>query len=264
MSDYKKILVEKAGETATVTFNNPGLHNAMDEEMLGELVELCRTLEWDTGTRFVILTGVGRAFMAGVDMRSEAMWRKGDPDAARLRQRQGQELMKRLSALEQITVAAVNGACLGAGLAVAIACDLRIASQSAVWALPNTGVGVFFTWASEPLLVGLVGPSRAKELVLTGDRISSEEALAMGLVNRVVPLGQLMQAAHGLIDRIAANGPLAVRMAKKVANAAAAPYFGDVSLSEPELVERLYLSGEPEEGSTAFLEKRKPRFGRRQ
>ena len=263
MSDYRKILFDKAGETATVTFNNPGLHNAMDEEMLGELVDVCRRLEWDTDTRFVMLTGVGEAFMAGVDMRSEAMWRKGDPDAARLRQRQGQELMKRLSGLEQITVAVVNGACLGAGFALAIGCDLRIASEAAVWGLPNTGVGVFFTWASTPLLVGLVGPSRAKELVLTGDSVGSEEALAMGLVNRVVPGEQLMQAAHGVIERIAANGPLAVRMAKKVANAAAAPYFGDVSLSEPELVERVYLSGEPEEGASAFLEKRKPRFGRR-
>jgi len=264
MSDYRKILFEKAGETATVTFNSPGLHNALDEEMLAELVDVCRRLEWDTGTRFVVLTGAGKGFMAGVNERSEAMWRKGDPHSARLKQRQGQELMKRLSALEQITVAAVNGACLGAGFALAIACDLRIASEAAVWGLPNTGVGVFFTWASTPLLVGLVGPARAKELVLTGDRISSQEAQAMGLVNRVVRPEQLMEAAQGVVDRIAANGPLAVRLAKKVANAAAASYFGDVSLCEPELVERLYLSGEPEEGASAFLEKRKPRFGQQQ
>jgi len=260
MTDYNKILFEKSGEVATVTFNNPKLCNAMDGEMLIELIDVCHRLEWDTDTRFAIFTGAAKGFMAGVDLKSEAMSRKGDPISARLKQRQGQELMKRMRGLEQITVAAVNGSCLGAGIALAIACDLRIASQDAIWGLPNVGLGYFFSWASTPLLVGLVGPAKAKELVLTCDRISSDEALSIGLVNKVVPPEQLMDVTYHMVDRIAANGPLAVRMAKKIANAAATSYFGDISVCEPELVERLYLSTEPVEGTNAFFEKRKPRF----
>lgn len=260
MMDYNKILWEKSGEVVTVTFNNPKLHNAMDHEMLGELIDVCHRLEWDTDTRFAVFTGAGKGFMAGVDLKSEAMSSKGDPISARLKQRQGQELMKRLCALEQITIAAVNGSCLGAGVALAIACDLRIACQDAIWGLPNAGLGYFFSWASTPLLVGLVGPAKAKELVLTCDRISSDEALSIGLVNKVVPGEQLMELTYQMVGRMAANGPLAVRMAKKIANAATASYLGDISVCEPELIELLYLSSEPQEGTKAFFEKRNPRF----
>ena len=258
--DYNKILVERSGEIATVTFNRPRIYNAIDAEMVDELIDVCRKLEWDTDCRFVIFTGAENGFMAGEDMRDELMCKNGDPISARLKQRQGQELIRLIDELEQITVAAVYGPCLGAGLGLAIACDLRIASQTAIWGLPNTSVGVFFTWGLIPRLVSLIGPAKAKELVLTCDRISSDEALSIGLTNKVVPPEQLTDVTYQVIDKIAANGPLAVRMAKKVANAATASAFGDISVCEPELVERLYLSTEPAEGHKAFLGKRNPQF----
>jgi len=139
-------------------------------------------------------------------------------------------------------------------------CDFRIASQSASFGIPEANIGIFFTWGCTPRLTRLIGPAKAKELIMTCDRIDAEEALSIGLVNKVVPPEQLMEAAHELVDKIAARGPLAIRIAKKIVNAAAAANFGDLYICEPELVERLFVSPEPAEGIRAFIEKRKPKF----
>jgi enoyl-CoA hydratase/carnithine racemase len=261
---YERLLVEKHGDAMKVAFNSPRLHNAMDGRMLEEMVALCRDLGSDTATRFVVFTGEGRSFMAGVDMKSDAMSVGGDPASARLRQRLGQELVKRLRDLEQITVAAVNGACVGAGLALAIACDLRVASDDSLWSLPNTGLGYFFSWACTPLLVSLVGPGNAKDLILTRRQLTADEAVGMNLANMSAPRDALMSTVDGVIDRMRSGGPLAMRMAKKLVNAASPAWLGDVSVAEPELIERLYTAGEPAEGSAAFFEKRVPAWGAKQ
>jgi enoyl-CoA hydratase/carnithine racemase len=257
---YERLLIEKSGDLMRVKFNNPRLHNALDGRMLEELVALCRNLEQDTATRFVLFSGEGRSFMAGVDMKSGAMSRGGDPSSARLQQRTGQELVRRLRELEQITVAAVNGACIGAGLALAIACDLRVAAEDSTWSLPNTGLGYFFSWACTPLLVSLVGPGNAKDLILTRRQLSAREAVDMNLANMSVSSDVLVGAAEELVGRMRTGGPLAMRMAKKLVNAASPAWLGDVSVAEPELIERLYAAGEPVEGVAAFLEKRVPRW----
>lgn len=255
---YERLLVEKSGDLTRVRFNNPRLHNALDGQMLDELVMLCRELERDQKTRFVAFTGEGTSFMAGVDMKSGAMSAGGDPSSARLQQRTGQELVKRLRELEQITVAAVNGACIGAGLALAIACDLRVAADDSMWSLPNTGLGYFFSWACTPLLVSLVGPGNAKDLILTRRQLTAAEAVDMNLANMSAPRDALMPVVEGVIDRMRSGGPLAMRMAKKLVNASSPAWLGDVSIAEPELIERLYTAGEPLEGSAAFFEKRSP------
>jgi enoyl-CoA hydratase/carnithine racemase len=255
---YERLLVEKNGDLMRVRFNNPRLHNALDGLMLDELVMLCRELERDQKTRFVAFTGEGLSFMAGVDMKSDAMSAGGAPSSARLQQRTGQELVKRLRELEQITVAAVNGACIGAGLALAIACDLRVAADDSMWSLPNTGLGYFFSWACTPLLVSLVGPGNAKDLILTRRQLTAAEAVDMNLANMSAPRDALMTTVEGIIDRMRSGGPLAMRMAKKLVNASSPAWLGDVSIAEPELIERLYAAGEPVEGSAAFFEKRSP------
>ncbi|MBN1152955.1 MAG: enoyl-CoA hydratase/isomerase family protein [Dehalococcoidia bacterium] len=256
----ERLLVSRNGDLMQVRFNNPKLHNALDGQMLEQLVDLCRTLEGDTETRFVVFSGEGRSFMAGVDMKSDAMAVDKDPASSRLRQRMGQELVKRLRELEQITVAAVNGACIGAGLALAIACDLRIASDDSVWALPNTSLGYFFSWACTPLLVVLVGPGNAKDLILARRQLTAAEAVSMNLANMSVPRDALLTSAEELVERMRTGGPVAMRMAKKLVNASSPAWMGDVSVAEPELIERLYAAGEPQEGSAAFLEKRPPRW----
>ena len=255
---YERLLVEKGDDLMKVRFNNPRLHNALDAQMLEEMVMLCRELDRDDTTRFVVFTGEGDSFMAGVDLKSDAMSVDNDPASARRRQRMGQELIRHLRDLEQITVAAVNGPCVGAGLAVAIACDLRVAADDSTWSLPNTSLGYFFSWACTPLLVSLVGPANAKDLILMRRRLAAAEALEMNLANMTVSATTLMMVVDEMVDRMRSGGPLAMRMAKKLVNASAPAWFGDVSTSEPELIERLYAAGEPAEGSDAFLNKRAP------
>ncbi|MFW6103025.1 MAG: enoyl-CoA hydratase/isomerase family protein [Chloroflexota bacterium] len=255
---YERLTVERNGDVMNVAFNNVRLHNAMDGRMLEEMVRLCRDLDSDDAIRFVIFTGTGPSFMAGVDLKSDAMSVGNDPASARHRQRIGQELITHLRDLEQVTVAAVNGSCIGAGIAVAIACDLRVASEDSMWSLPNTSLGYFFSWACTPLLVSLVGPGNAKELILARRELNSEEAVGMNLANMSVPREQMMESVNDIVRRMRDGGPMAMRMAKKLVNASSPAHFGDVSVTEPELIERLYAAGEPVEGNAAFLEKRPP------
>jgi len=254
---YEKLQLDKTGDTLVVAFNNTRLHNAMDGQMLDELIHLCAALGEDTSTRFVVFTGKGRSFMAGVDLKGDTMSVENEPGSARLRQRKGQELVKRLRALEQITVAAVNGSCIGAGLAIAIACDLRIAAEDSLWSLPNTSLGYFFSWACTPLLVSLVGQGRAKDLILARRQLSGDMALDIGLVEYCVPLESLLPQANELVATMKAGGPVAMRMAKKLVNSSEPVWYGDIATVEPELIERLYSAGEPIEGNAAFLERRR-------
>jgi len=259
---YETLLVEKAAVTAIVTLNRPAKLNAINSQMIEELLKLFAELREDISTKFVIFTGAGKAFTAGADL-SASSRPLGGPEsaqAARLAQLRGHDFIRNLESLEQVTIAAVNGVSLGAGLVMAMGCDFRIASTSASFGIPEANVGIFFTWGSTPRLVSLIGPAKTKEMIMTCDMIGAEEALRIGLVNKVVSPDQLMQAAHELVTKISSKAPLAVRITKKIVNAAAAPSFGDLYPCEPELVERLYLSQDPGEGTRAFREKRQPRF----
>jgi len=257
--DYETLLIDKKEGITTVTLNRPAKLNAMSEQMIQELVQLFTELRQDAVTRFVIFTGAGRAFSAGADVATLADLGK-DLTLARMGQLLGHDFMRSLENLEQVTIAAVNGLAMGAGLSLAMACDFRIASETASFGIPEAAVGVFFTWGCTPRLTKLIGPAKAKELIMTADPVDAKEALAIGLVNKVLPADHLMEAAHQLATRIASRAPLAVRMTKKIVNAASAPNFGDLYLCEPELVERLYFSQDPLEGVRAFQERRQPKF----
>jgi enoyl-CoA hydratase len=261
---FETLLVDKEGEVLTVTLNRPQKLNAVNDTMLRELTDLFAGLRDDSSTRFVILTGAGKAFTSGADL-SSALQKAEDMktapyEIARLQQLRGHDLMQKLERLEQITIAAVNGVCMGAGLAIALACDFRIAAEKAVFGLPEAHVGIFFTWGCTPRLVRLIGPSRAKELIMTCDEVYPKEALLWGMINRSASQQELLSTARTFIDKIAKQGPLAVRLTKKIVNAASLQSLGDMWLCEPELVERVFLSNDPIEGFNAFLEKREPRF----
>jgi enoyl-CoA hydratase/carnithine racemase len=262
--DYKTLLVETDGEIMKVALNRPQKLNAMNDVMLDELTELCKELRSDTSVRFMIITGAGEAFSAGADLGGALKSAKevsAPPyEIARLQQLQGQELMQRIEKLEQITIAAVNGVCIGAGLAIALACDFRIAAENAVFCVPETRVGIFFTWGCSARLVRLIGPARTKEMIMTCDEVYPREAMLWGLVNRVAPPQDLPGTTHTFVDKIAKQGPLSVRMTKKIVNSCTLQGLGDTWSCEPELVERMFLSGEPMEGFSAFLEKREPKF----
>jgi enoyl-CoA hydratase len=261
---YETILVEKTGHLATVTFNRPHILNALNNQVFLDLEQILAAFRGDSETRFIIFTGAGRTFSAGVEFTPQAIAERftlPGRSSIRLWDTWIHSLMLALENLEQVTVAAINGPAMGGAMALAMNCDFRIASDTATLGIPETKLGVFFTWGATPRLASLVGPAKAKELIMVGDSISAMEALSIGLVNKIVPAPELMGSCRELVDKLSRRGPLALRMCKKMINAASSARMEDLYVCEPEMVERLHLSGEPAEGGRAFLEKRAPRFG---
>jgi enoyl-CoA hydratase/carnithine racemase len=256
---YENLKLEKRGATLIVNLSRPEKLNAFDPKLINDLIALCRELKTDLSTRFVVFTGEGRAFSSGADvsgMGGGGSGRIAPEDAARLGQFSGQELLRGIEQLEQVTVAAVNGICLGAGVALILACDFRFAAGSASFGLPETNIGYFFTWGSSPRLTRIVGPSRAKEWIMTCDRIDAEQASSWGLIDHVVPDDALLKSVEELISRISRNGAISVRLTKKLVNAYALQGMADLFVCEPELATHITLTGEPQEMVSAFLERR--------
>ncbi|MBL7174982.1 MAG: enoyl-CoA hydratase/isomerase family protein [Desulfobacteraceae bacterium] len=261
---YETILVEKKDKTMILTLNRPEKLNAMNAQMLEEISQVLAGLRGDADTRFVILTGAGKSFTSGADMGPRGVI---PLDAAqtvsreqRLVQMTSHDLIRTYLNLEQVTIAAVNGYCLGAGLVFAIESDFIIAAEDALLGVPETNVGIFYTWGSSARLSRLVGPMWAKHIIMTCENVTGEQAVQIGLANQAVPNDKLMDAAWELIDKIASKSPLAIRLTKKLVNAYTASGQADLFVIEPELVERIHISGDPIEGGRAFREKRPPKF----
>jgi enoyl-CoA hydratase/carnithine racemase len=250
--------VDRVGPVAWCTLDRPPL-NLLEPGVIETVRGTFLGLAADRGLRAVVLTGAGRAFCAGMDVR---ILRDLDVAGAR-------ELIAALhAAIETVhhapvpVVAAVNGPCLGAGLELALACDLRLASTAAIFGLPEVRVGVPSV-IEAALLPPLLGPGRAAELLLTGDAIPAERALAWGLVNRVVEASALRDAVDALLARILAAGPEAIRLQKGLMVRWRYADLGAAIRDGIETFAAAYTTGEPAEGAAAFLAKRPPRFGSR-
>ncbi|MEA3253459.1 MAG: enoyl-CoA hydratase/isomerase family protein [Chloroflexota bacterium] len=262
--ETKRFIVEKSEPVAVVTMNHPEKLNAFTLAHLLDFQELLGDLRVDLRTRFVIFTGAGRAFCAGVDVTKEGrdQW-YADPRQPneRLYQQNGQDLVRALENLHQVTIAAVNGPSVGLGLCIATNCDFRIASERAYFSIPETSLGIPYSNGCLYSLLALVGPSNTKRIIMTCDRIGAREALAMGLVNEVMPEEQLMSASRKMVDKIASKGPTAIRLIKRMVNAASTAKTYDLCVLESELVTAFYSgSNDFEEGLRAFREKKEPRF----
>jgi enoyl-CoA hydratase len=247
----------REGAIATVTMNRPEALNAFDEAQLRATVDVFRQLHDDREVRCVILTGAGeRAFAAGADIkRMQTMTR----DEAVAFGRLGQAVTIAIEALPQPVIASVNGFAFGGGCEVALACDIRLASEQAVFAQPEVGLGIPPGWGGSQRLPRLVGAGLAAELIFSGRRVDAAEALRIGLVNAVHPSARLLPEANGLAEKIASNSPRAVRAAKS----ALAVAFGDTAKGlkvELELFVAGFGKPDQVEGMTAFVEKRKPNF----
>jgi enoyl-CoA hydratase len=242
---------------ALLTIDRQDKLNALNPQLVEEIGQSLLELESE-GPRAVIVTGAGeRAFVAGADI--AAMHAMDVLDAKRFSEI-GHAAMALLDRSPVPTIAAVNGFALGGGCEVALACDIRVAAENALFGFPEVGLGILPGMGGTQRLPRLVGPAIAKELIFTGRRIGAEEAREIGLVNRVVPQGEALNAARELAAEIAANGPVAVRHAKTAANRAL-----DVDLVsgleyEADQFALLFATEDAREGMGAFIEKRKPRF----
>ena len=260
---YSTLLVTKSGGVATVAFNRPDKLNTLSTQLFLDLKQLISELRYDLDSHVVIFTGAGCAFSAGFDLRLEELsqhFSRPELPNERIWQLFCQDLMTALENLEQVTIAAINGPCVGGGMCIAANCDFRIAAEDARLGVPETNLGVFLSWGATPRLAALLGPARAKELVMSCDIISAHEAHRIGLVNRVVASNRLIEASHELAAKILSRGPLAIRTCKKQVNAASFARLSNLFLLESELWERNQLSPDLQEGILASLEKRPPRF----
>ena len=242
---------------AVLTIDRQDKLNALDPRVVEEIGQSLLEMESEE-PRAIIVTGAGeRAFVAGADI---AAMRTMDALNAKRFSEIGHAAMALLDRSPIPTIAAVNGFALGGGCEVAIACDIRVASENALFGFPEVGLGILPGMGGTQRLPRLVGPAIAKELIFTGRRIDAAEAARIGLVNRVVPQGEALDAAKELAAEISANGPVAVRHAKTAANRAM-----DVDLIsgleyEADQFALLFATEDAKEGMGAFVEKRKPMF----
>ncbi|MDO5492983.1 MAG: enoyl-CoA hydratase-related protein [Nesterenkonia sp.] len=250
------VLTANRDGIVVVTINRPQVHNAMNAEVLSRLAELLDAFEHDDSVRLLIFTGAGsKAFVAGADIRELERRRPVDGLTARM-----QRLYSRIEAFPKPTIAAVNGYAFGGGCELALACDVRIASTDAVFGLLETGLGIIPAAGGTQRLARMVGIGRATDMILTGRRVSGEEALTYGLVTEVVSSDDLITAAESAAARILAKGPLAVKLASEVIRRGF-----DVDQETGLLLERLaqsviYSTEEKSEGTSAFLEGRRADF----
>lgn len=210
------VAVSKSGGVCTVKINRPDKLNAMSADLARELVSVFEDLDHDDGLRAIILTGEGdKAFSAGADI---AYMSKITPDESVEYARLGQRLTSTVELVRHPTIAAVNGFALGGGCELALSCDIRIAADTARMGQPEVTIGIPPGWGGTQRLMRIVGVANAKELVYRGNMISAEEALRIGLVNKVVPPDSLMGEAEKMAAQIAANSAMGVRMSKVAIN----------------------------------------------
>lgn len=243
---------------ATITFDRPRALNALDVPLKQALLAALEAAGRDTAVRAVILTGAGRAFCAGQDLRERLA-----PDAAPLdveiRERYN-PIVRAIRGAEKPVIAAVNGVAAGAGASLAFACDLRIAAEDASFVLAFGQVGLIPDSGATWFLPRLVGSARAAELAFTGDAISAAEAERVGLVNRVVANERLLDEATALARQLAASAPLALALTKRALNRSAETTLDEALDEEATLQGIAGASADHAEGIAAFVEKRPPRF----
>ena len=248
------VILEIADQIATVTINRPKSLNALNSETLGELKECFTELEARKDVRVVILTGSGgKAFVAGADI-SEMV--NATPAEGRAMSLLAMEAFSKLENMPQVTIAAVNGYALGGGCEIAMACDIRIAAENAVFGQPECGLGIIPGFGGTQRLARLIGKGRAKELIFTCDRIDAREAYRVGLANQVAPADQLMDACREMAGKILSKGSYAVSVAKSVINAGMDTDLDNGLRMEAVAFGLTFSTHDKKEGMTAFLEKR--------
>jgi enoyl-CoA hydratase len=250
------IRVDVSESVATLTIDRPAVRNALDRETVDECLAALRELAVRDDAGVLIVTGAGESsFVSGSDI-NDIRKRTRDDGLAAI----ASSLCSAVERFPRPTIAAINGYALGGGCELALACDIRIASETAKFGQPELGLGIIPAAGGTQRLPRVVGLGWAKHLVLTGEIIDARQALAIGLITAITPSGQLQVRARELAKKVLRQGPLAARLAKIALNASTR-----VDLDSGLLIETLaqaicYASEDKQEGATAFLEKRKPKF----
>lgn len=256
--EFQNLLVEVDDNIAVITVNRPEKLNALNNETIEELDKVFSQLNENEDVYVIILTGSGeKAFVAGADI-SEL--NNLDEQKAKMFSEKGQKVFTKIEKMEKPIIAAVNGYALGGGCEIALACNIRLASDNAVFGQPEVNLGIIPGFGGTQRLTRLINSGRAVEYILTGDIINAEEALRIGLVNKVYPQAELINKAKEMAKKICSKGQFAVRMAMKAIN-----IVDEISAAEGQNYETSVFAlccgtDDFKEGTSAFLEKRKPQF----
>lgn len=255
--NYKNVLTEIRDNIGIIKINRPQQLNALNIETIHELNDLIHLWSKDDKIKVVIITGEGKSFVAGADIAEmKDMTKQQAIDFSEM----GQKVLSLIESQEKPVIACVNGFALGGGCELAMACDIKVASDRAKFGQPEVNLGVIPGFAGTQRLARMVGTAKAKELILTGEIIDAQTALSIGLVNQVVPHDNLLDQTFKMAQKIASKGPTAVRLAKKVISRGIETDFATGSSFEVEAFGECFASGEAKEGMSAFLEKRKPEW----
>lgn len=261
MQSYETLKLVQENDVLTVTLHGENQIISVSNKMIRELIKLADWLREDRTVKYVVFTNEGKFFSVGADLNElngtldeEEMTR-----AENIRRLQilGQEMMSKLENLEQISIAAIKGSAYGAGVAIALTTDFRFMTDSSVFNLPETNVGLFLTWGCTARLVKSVGALKAKELIMLCEDVSAEECYQAGLINKVVSANDMEDEVRQLIEKLRTKGEHSIRMTKKLVNASVAVNFGDIFINEPELVQKVVNSGETKEKVQQFVDSRK-------
>ena len=254
---YETLLLERRGRVALVTINRPDKRNALNIKTREEGAALLAELDRDVSVGVVVITGAGdKAFIAGADIAEFA----GRTATMQRDVMMGQSLFTAMDRFSKPIIAMVNGYCLGGGCELALACDVRIASETASFGQPEINLGIIPGGGGTQRLTRLVGEGKAMELILTGEIIDAKTAFAIGLVNHVVPADQLEAKTMEIAGRIAEKSPIALRLAKEAVKLASRSLLDEGLRREVDLFALCFSTADRDEGVSAFLEKRKPEF----
>jgi len=260
ISKTDKMIAEKEGPIGWITFNNPERRNAVSMAMWEALSDIVRDYENDKAIRVIVLKGAGDlAFVSGADI-SEFEEKRSSPETTRIYNEASGKATVALKRVSKPTIAMIRGFCIGGGVSVALSCDMRIAAEGAKFGVPAAKLGLGYEAEGVRKLMDVVGPAFAKEIFFTARQFTAQEAVAMGLVNRVIPDAQLETYVRDCAGTIAANAPLTVASIKTI--------VGEVLKDESErdmalcqqVVDRCFNSQDYVEGRSAFMAKRKPIF----
>lgn len=253
----EKIIIQKENHIATVTINEPDKLNALNTQILSELNSAFDMLATDTDVRVIIITGAERSFVAGANIQEMAEMNYEEAKAFGAR---GAAVFRKIETCPQPVIAAVNGFALGGGCELALACDIRIASEKAKFGQPEVGLGITPGFSGTQRLARLIGFAKAKELIFTGKVITAADALEIGLVNQVVAPESLMDEVKTMASAIAKQAPIAVQKSKEAINKGwDLPIEKGIDL-EVELFAQCFETEDQKNGMNAFLKKEKTEF----
>ena len=258
---YENLILEKENEIAILYVNRPKFLNALNAQTLEELSRAIDEVQKDSDIKVLIITGAGdKAFVAGADINFMLPLSRAE---GRYFSDMGEKVFRKLELMEKPVIAAVNGFALGGGCELAMACDIRLTAENAIFGQPEVGLGIIPGFGGTQRLPRLVGEGRAKELTFTADNINAEEAYRIGLVNHVYPVAELMEQAKKMAKRIAAKAPLAVGYAKFAIGKGLQVDIDTAMSIESDMFGMCCATEDKNEGLGAFVEKRKPQFKNR-